>query len=331
MQPSVKKLPMSIACVDYDYDITSMQPQLFVTANWQQLLDILEEYADTMGFRNPTNEHLDQIIASQEVATIVYASGLQVSGKFTQIDREGHEVPEYIKTEGPSALAVGDIELPGHGTDYHIHGFGSPVGKLINSDKPLEEFNDQDLANHNIISGKESLLSFRSGVKVAGKVESTVRKNGKLVLISFIDCQVKSADGELLFQPDWGTYDMAVGEKIISVFSGTADKEKFNILPGKSDLTAINVQYDVTTKNLFGLYQRVARVAGGDLADTELPVIYSELKTTYPDEWLLRLEILHAISEKPAFVNMDAQIRKDLTTIQGTSQELDNLIASDIA
>jgi phenylalanine-4-hydroxylase len=38
MQPAVKKLPMSIDCVNYDYDITSMQPQLFVSHNWKQLM-----------------------------------------------------------------------------------------------------------------------------------------------------------------------------------------------------------------------------------------------------------------------------------------------------
>ncbi len=82
MQPTVKKLPMSIDCINYDYDITTMQPQLFVTQNWQQLMDVLEEFADSMGFRAGGSKSLNQAIASQNVATAVYSSGLQVSGQF---------------------------------------------------------------------------------------------------------------------------------------------------------------------------------------------------------------------------------------------------------
>ena len=31
-----------------------------------------------------------------------------------------------------------------------------------------------------------------------------------------------------IFKPEWGNYDMAVGEKIISVFCGAADKDAYD-------------------------------------------------------------------------------------------------------
>ena len=50
---------------------------------------------------------------------------------------------------------------------------------------------------------------------------------------------------------------MAVGEKINSVFAGTADKAKFNVLPPKSDEIAIEINYSAEKKHLFDRYQQV--------------------------------------------------------------------------
>ena len=34
----------------------------------------------------------------------------------------------------------------------------------------------------------------------------------------------------ILFQPEWGIYDMAVGKKVISAFSGPADVNSFDLI-----------------------------------------------------------------------------------------------------
>src|SRR6202012_1397327 len=51
MQPDIKKLWYNIYAVNYSYDITKAQPQLFVTETFQNLIDVLEQFADTMAFR----------------------------------------------------------------------------------------------------------------------------------------------------------------------------------------------------------------------------------------------------------------------------------------
>ncbi|HRO68263.1 MAG TPA: aromatic amino acid hydroxylase, partial [Pseudobdellovibrionaceae bacterium] len=47
----VKKIPMSIECIDSGYDITEPQPQLFVTPDFKTLGVVLDELADRMAFR----------------------------------------------------------------------------------------------------------------------------------------------------------------------------------------------------------------------------------------------------------------------------------------
>ena len=51
MQPKVKKIPYTLDAVNYSFDITEPQPQLFVTPYFHTLTRVLEEYANTMGFR----------------------------------------------------------------------------------------------------------------------------------------------------------------------------------------------------------------------------------------------------------------------------------------
>jgi phenylalanine-4-hydroxylase len=328
MKPVVKKLPMSIDCVNYDYDITSMQPQLFVTQDWQQLMDVLDKFAANMGFRTGGVAVLEQAMASENVATAVYSSGLQVSGKITQVMTGNENNPIYIRTTGATSLAVNDKELAGHGTGYHADGFGSPVGMLDNEDTALENFSDTDLSRHEIQQGKKAQLLFRSGITVTGEVRHITRQKGKLILISFADCKVTTGDGSVLFQPEWGMYDMAVGAEILSVFSGSADKEKFNVLPGKSELTAIEVRYDQKTQNLFSLYQKTRNMRHDETATNEIPVIYEDLKNNFPDEWLLRLEILELINHQSEHEALGKTVLNDLAEIKKTTPELKDLIES---
>ena len=47
----VKKIKLSIDCVETDYDITTEQPQLFYVESSKDLFPVLEELADRMAFR----------------------------------------------------------------------------------------------------------------------------------------------------------------------------------------------------------------------------------------------------------------------------------------
>ena len=50
LKPSVKKIPLTIDCINYSYDITEQQPQLFVAKDFSDLVDILNEFEKTMAF-----------------------------------------------------------------------------------------------------------------------------------------------------------------------------------------------------------------------------------------------------------------------------------------
>ena len=221
LEPHVKKIPYSIDAANVPFDITTKQPQLFVTRDFQQLAEVLEEFASKMAFRVGGLAGVTKAIECKNTATCEYSSGLQVSGTFTEAITHKDDMV-YLRTTGPSALAVGNKELPGHGRDYHEEGFGAPVGHWKSTDKLPEMLTDEELGSLGIAAGKDSTVEFASGVVVSGHVESILRHERKLLLITFTNCRVTFGD-RVLFEPAWGNFDMAVGARIASVFNGAAD------------------------------------------------------------------------------------------------------------
>ena len=64
LSQNVKKLPLTIDCINYNYDITEQQPQLFVAESFSKLTDILLEFEKTMLFKsinsNENQNHLKE-------------------------------------------------------------------------------------------------------------------------------------------------------------------------------------------------------------------------------------------------------------------------------
>ena len=295
MKDDVKKLPYTIDAAHQAFDITEPQPQLYVTPSYTHLTQVLEEYANTMALRNGGLKGLQKAIASNNMCTVEYSSGLQVSGIFNNAIEDKGEIV-YLSTSSPTALAWQNKELVGHDKSYHAHGFSSPVGKLKENSTPMEEMSIDELIKLGLEANKSVVLNFESGVEVKGKLINIVKnRKGLNMILTFQDCIVRYKD-KVLFQPEWGTYDMAVGQSIVSVFSGAADMAVFSkdnpFVP--SELTH-KIQYDNKRLELHKLYQKVRDVREVRATDTNLSDIWEALQG-HPEDWLCAIELLE-ISE----------------------------------
>ena len=144
LKEEVKKLPYSIDAAQQAFDITEPQPQLYVTPSYIHLTQVLEEFANTMAFRKGGLEGLEKAISSNNICTVEYSSGLQVSGIFNNVISDSGQIV-YLSTSSPTSLAWQNKELVGHDKSYHAHGFSSPVGRLKNTSTTLEKMsNDQN-------------------------------------------------------------------------------------------------------------------------------------------------------------------------------------------
>jgi phenylalanine-4-hydroxylase len=291
----VKKIPYSIDAQNVPFDITTKQPQLFVTRDFQQLSEVLEEFASKMAFRVGGLEGITKAIECKNTATCEYSSGLQVSGVFTEvITHEGEAV--YLRTTGPSALAFENKELAGHGRDYHAEGFGAPIGNWNSAEKAPEMLSEQELTELGIAAGQDTAVEFRSGVVVKGHVESILRREGKLLLITFTNCRVTFGD-RVLFEPEWGNFDMAVGARITSVFNGPADNDAYNQVALIPRERTIKSPSDAKRKRLENLYAQVRDIRERKVGYERLGEIWETQQKEHADDWLLSMEIFEILDE----------------------------------
>lgn len=290
MTDKVKKIPYSIEAAYQGFDITKPQPQLYVTKDFAELSMVLEEFANKMALRTGGLSGIEKLIHSKALGTIELSTGLQVSGIFTNvIEHEGK--PVYFQTTGKTALSYREKELVGHGTEYHSEGFGSPIGRLKNINLAIEDMSPRDLQAYNIYEGKHIELEFEGDIKVSGEIITGSRNlQGEIIIISFKNCTVTHND-TVLFQPEWGTYDMAVGKKIVSAFSGPADINSFDMITHVPTTKTIKAKKSAEREALEMLYEKV-RTYREQHSTENLEVILSDLIQNHPQDWLLTLEIV---------------------------------------
>jgi phenylalanine-4-hydroxylase len=325
LEPEVKKIPYSIDAANTPFDITTKQPQLFVTRDFKQLADVLEEFASKMAFMVGGLEGINKAIECNNVATSEYSSGLQVSGVFTEIITDDKDSPIYLRTTGKTALAHQHKQLEGHGIDYHKEGFGSPIGKWKQSSPPPESLSDDQLRELGIVEGKKAKLEFESGIIVEGKIDKILRRNDKILLITFLNGHVKYGD-RVLFEPEWGVYDMAVGERVSSVFNGAADKDAYNQVALVPRERTIKVPSDARRKRLENLYAQVRKIRESKAGYERLGEIWETQQAEHPDDWLLSMEIFEILDETDQQPELKGKVGRFLNKKEAASKDLQTLI-----
>ena len=299
---------------------------MFVCRDFKHLADVLEEFANKMAFMVGGLQGINKAIECKNVATCEYSSGFQVSGVFNEVITDKKNSPIYLRTTGNSALGFRDKELEGHGIDYHKEGFGSPVGKWKHTSTSPELLTNDQLHALGIVEGKKAKLDFVSGIAVSGKVEKVLRRDGKLLLITFSNCSAKYGD-RVLFDPDWGTYDMAVGERISSVFNGAADKDAYNQVALVPKERTIKVPSDAKRKRLENLYAQVRKIRESKTGQERLGEIWETQQAEHPGDWLLSMEIFEIHDTTGQQAELKARIEKFLNKKKGTTKDLSTLIS----
>jgi len=309
MQPEVKKIPYTIDALKYGYDITKEQPQLFVTPTFQNLIDVLQQFESTMAFRLGGLESILKAIECKNICTATFSSGVQVSGVFSKVHKDQHEQIKYINTMGPTTLCFNDQLLDGHRPDYHAAGFGAPVGQLLNISKKLEDCTKEDLIQLGFVLDATVKMNYENGIQVHGTLIGVTFKEGKLIIITFKNCSVTDAEGNIYFEPSWGNYDMAIGNSIISVFNGTADKIIFEDQLHVSTQRTYQQNYSAKDVKYQDLFQQIRTYREQGIQDDSLLKIWETLQKEFSEDWLGALEILELVDVDPNNTELASDIR----------------------
>jgi phenylalanine-4-hydroxylase len=324
MTDNVKKNSYDISAADQSFDITKPQPQLYVTPDFAKLSSVLEEFANKMALRTGGLSGVKKLISSKSLGTIELSTGIQISGVFTNvIENDGK--PVYVQTTGKTALSYREKELVGHGTEYHAEGFGSPIGKLKGINLTIEEMSPRDLRAYDIYEGEQVTLEFEGNIKVTGEIITGSRNlQGEILLIKFKNCTVTHND-TTLFQPEWGIYDMAVGKKVISAFSGPADVNSFDMINHVPSSQTIKQKKSQEREELERLYASVRNIRDNKTATTTLKEAFASVTANHTNDWLLSLEIIE-LAKKEENTDLVDKVLNHLEKVKINRPEIKHLV-----
>ena len=321
----VKKLPYTLEAMHCNYDITKPQPQLFVTPDFAHLNVVLEEFKKRMAWTIGGLDGVQKAIASEQTGTIVFSSGLQVTGTFTDvIESEG--LPVFIQTTGPWALSVNNVQINHYNKKHLAAGFSSPVGKLVSSNVPLEDMLGEELRSNGIEAGKSGTLDFEHGIRVEGTVREMIRSGmGKNLIIELENATVRHHGKVVVSAP---SYLMGIGENIVSAFAGPADTEAFEPTATVPHEKMHKIYYDDKDLRLHELYRIVRQARNNEHPIAQLPSVWKTVVTDFPDDWLLSLEILEILQQHASYQNNCNQILAYLEKKKDANAHLEQLITN---
>lgn len=338
LHSKVRKVPLTVKCVDVSFDITEPQPQLFVAQNMEQLTEVLEELEEQLSFKIGGVHGLEEARRSKTVNTIQLDTGLQVSGKLISYEAAvfaDRGDPHFIKCEGPVQLCRDGKQLEGQGISRHSHGFSTPLGRWVSAkNKSPSGLSDSDLTTIGIRKGQRAKVEFVNGFEVDGVVQNIVRGEKKILYITWTDCTIKRGD-QVYFEPSWGEFDMPVGEAITSVFGGPADRGAY----GDYDMGGVSTQpgrlspFTDEERQIFDCYSKIRECrqnlasGGGSSVET----VVKDVLSSHPTEWLLALELLELSKLSALPSTLEAKVLELLTGQQkNATAEVADLIAKGI-
>ncbi|HEX9011061.1 MAG TPA: aromatic amino acid hydroxylase [Holophagaceae bacterium] len=276
---AVRKLPLDLACADTEYDITRMQPQLFVARDFDHLFEVLEAFEATMAWKRGGDAGLEEALRARTVNHLVLADGLELTGRVAGRVAGSHPVAPGLETalarlEGPVMVSrAGRAEgRPWPGQALVAFGAGELPGRgAFSLDLPSGLF----------------LTGFRIG-------EHEV-----------INLRVHQ-DGRPLDVPSWAL--LFLSSSLPSVAGGPADPEAWDrwfgeqnaFAEGEAEAEARARKAEALSAELAALYEEVRALRKAGRPDARRREDLTARASRHPGEWLLQSELAELATEVTA-------------------------------
>ncbi|MCK8502742.1 aromatic amino acid hydroxylase [Myxococcus fulvus] len=272
LTPAVRKLPLTVACADTEYDITRMQPQLFVARDFEHLFEVLAEFESTLAFKRGGDFGLEVAREARTVNHLVLADGREVTGRVMEsVLAPGPVAPgltsALVRMEGPIIVSRGgkaaDGTRPWNGSALVAFGAGGlpergPFKLSLSSGLELEGF----------AAGGGEVLALRA--RLAGRVLEV-----PAVTKLFVSTHLPSVAGG---PADPATWDRWFGE--LEAFA-----------EGDGESKARERKSLALHPSLAALYREVRGLRESGRAKPERLAQIAAAATDFQDDWLLRAEV----------------------------------------
>jgi phenylalanine-4-hydroxylase len=303
--PRVKKLPLSAACVEQGYDITRTQPQLFVARDFEHLFAVLSEVEASLAYRAGGDRALRAALQSEELATLHFREERFVTGQLSAVF--GGATDGVLTFQGRVGFGAQGKLLQAFETSSH--GFRVPVGRLADG---------AALASQLVSTGRHVALRFASGVALDGTLVATsFDRSGRLLSARFRDYQLSSQRAG--FSERGAEYLLFVAPELITAHAGASDPGFFP----ESEPSHVRVPkpraLQERERALLALYERsisAFRERLGGAAVDAFTQVHRELAQSFPDEWLLRWNLLECLCKLAEGGALSRTLEAELLTLE---------------
>lgn len=285
--PEVEKRVLTADCTELDYDITRAQPQLFVARDFAHLHDVLARVEQQLSHTRGGLQALRQAQASEELATLRLSSGFSLVGKVIGFDGGMVQLT--------SAVAVVDARRSPAVITRVASPYCLPLGELDDG-TPLDRVSLTQLRAHEHAGVLH--LRTRAGLTIRGRLATVTGTDERVLSLLLLDCViargdellVPSAESYLLLfvrQVETASPRLPEGYHEATVASPTS-------VPRPRELT----DREHTLEQLHELALAVLHGALGGATPAllaSLQSIHEQLARAFPDEWLLRFNVLEAL------------------------------------
>ena len=311
LKDRVKKIPFSLeASIKTSYDITKPQPQLFVAKSFEELTQALDQFANSMAFRKGGVFGLKRAESAQNTTTAVLDNGIQVSGIMSDIVVSDTDEEAGFFVSGTKQISFHDEAYE----ELSHHHLGTKVFFPL-FEKNVINASPVDIQRKLHGSG----LHAKNGLRVQGRFKKEVLagKLGKILVLEKV--KITNVDGKIIYEERVKDYPLLLASKVSSVFGGAADRKNFVMKnQSMSKKKVKSHQSNLTPENLklSFLYQRVR-----DYRETNennlksLEVLLNDLNQNFPQDWLLRLELLEIFQKQKTDSVLMAHLRQKLILI----------------
>ena len=312
LRSEVKKIPFSLkSLINTSYDITRPQPQLFVAKDFKELTLALDDFANTMAYRQGGAYGLRLGVEAANTVTAVLDTGIQVTGilKDPLFTANGEEAGFILS--GTKQFAQNDQALDAISTAL------IPDEILV----PLFDSNLVQESHEALIQKLEgSGLPTKTGLKVFGRVKSRILGGKSVNLFLLENARITDHQNRVVFAEPRRLYPLPVAARVVSVFGGAADRKSFVLKNRKLSTKKVKShKTNLTPENavLNELYQTVRRFRDQNSQSLSiLDGVLSSLDLNHPEDWLLRLELLELYLAIDAGHPNGSRLRQELEQLK---------------
>lgn len=316
LRKEIKKIPFSIEAINYSYDITKPQPQLFVVRKFEDLINTLDDMEKLLSYRIGGEYGLNKAKASESVVTIQWENGAFYSGKLLTMTKLLSNV-QLLSIEGPCQI--------GYGTEIMEDNFKIPSNQfLVPVGLPLKIMGNGIVTKINLLKiGDKIRFDFGEELTIDGKLQAIKRNNNSIGILKLQEV-ILTFKGKI-FKND--TLYLPIGEKITSVYGGPFQQSSFeNYHIGKASSKPIaEIAYSEKTLYLFASYEHLHNLKN-NMKPSDFKRLCSyidNLFEKFPNEWLLWLEILQMLkNNKSGNIDITSMIQELNQRIESTENNL---------